>query len=633
MAKIDPEFHSDIFKFIHAPIREGDKSTFNFLERFLKGPQTVWEQRIHAKILRLNDLLDPALTEQPRFLKDHVGFTKELDNIISDVTDSDLRKIISLAVALWKKKGLEVGYEDIIRVFTGANVRIFNWFDFRYIVGEQQLGESQLGEDSWFISSPGVLGSEDTENIVVALMPFENTFTDRSPIRNPGIKIGEAVFFNNGATNGSLRYVKFGSAGVQSGLPVVIEIPPSDGYMFIRNSASYDFSGSFTIEVFIRTSITQDIFSVLNDGYVFSKVEGTKEISIQYKTSTNEIIVNLNDGTNSVSFTLASGFDLDDNSFRHIALTINRDTDQARLWFNGTDSTAIEDISTLGDLTNTGEIFVSTKDITTGFLKADYDNFRVALNTVYETADASIIVPINSFIESIAEALDEFFSDVRIQDDGTGSLNRILLKRIINLMRPTSERLNLIFVRLADDFRQGKGNFTTLTGSSTVNSETQMVMQPDTFEIVDIVNADTFQDIYFQASLKIVDVNTTGCVVFNWQDINNYYIFKMTTGSREFGLSKIVAGVEIPLAANVIEDIEENTNYILTVTTFKDPFSSDVKIIAYQDRNTIFETVDTEFASGRFGFKSETGTTMIVDEVEMFEQPLETDLIVPGFSG
>ena len=118
-------------------------------------------------------------------MKDHVGFTKELDNIISGVSDDDLRKIISLAVALWKKKGLEVGYADIIRVFTGANVRIFNWFDFRYIVGEQQLGESQLGDDSWFISIPGVLGSEDNLNNVVCLLPFENTFTDRSPIRKP----------------------------------------------------------------------------------------------------------------------------------------------------------------------------------------------------------------------------------------------------------------------------------------------------------------------------------------------------------------------------------------------------------------------------------------------------------------
>jgi hypothetical protein len=256
MAKIDPNFPHDLFKFLHKPLRDGDKDTFNFLERFLTGPQILWEEKIRQKFDELTDLIDPALTTQPRLLKDHVGFTKELDNIISGVTDDDLRKIISLAVALWKKKGLEVGYEDIIRVFTGANVRIFNYFDFRYIVGEVQAGEAQLGEDSWFISFPGVLGSEDEFNEVVCLIPFENTYTDRSPIRNPGRKSGEAVFFNNGATIGSLRWVKFGSPGlIIPGVfpdPDVVEALPRDGYMKIRDSIQYDFSGDFTIECFMK---------------------------------------------------------------------------------------------------------------------------------------------------------------------------------------------------------------------------------------------------------------------------------------------------------------------------------------------------------------------------------------------
>ena len=81
MAKIDPEFPHDIFTFLHKPLRDGDKETFNFLERFLIGPQTLWEEKIAKKFNELTNLIDPALTTQPRFLKDHVGFTSELDNI------------------------------------------------------------------------------------------------------------------------------------------------------------------------------------------------------------------------------------------------------------------------------------------------------------------------------------------------------------------------------------------------------------------------------------------------------------------------------------------------------------------------------------------------------------------------
>ena len=637
MAKIDENFPHDMFRFLHKPLRDGDKKTFNFLERFLLGPQTLWEQKIDAKLNTLIDLLDPAKTPQPRLLKDHVGFTKELDSIISGVSDDDLRKIISLAVALWKRKGLEVGYKDIIRVFTGANVRIFNWFDFRFIIGEQQFGEAQLGQDSWFISRPGVLGTEDAINTVVGLWTFENNFLDRSPNRNPGTKIGEAVFFNGGPVDGSERYVLFGSPGsVDVGPPLVIEANPTDGFMIVPNSLNYDFSGDFTIEGFVRTNITEDINAVANDGYIFSKIDGLKEISIQYNVSTNELIFRLHDGTTLVTETLSSGFDLDDGTFRHWALTINRDDDEARLWFNGSEATAIADISLLGTLTNNGDIYFSAKDLTMGKLKAGHDEFRIALNQVYPTANATIPVPANAFIEFIEPALDEFYTDIRVVDDGTDTLNRTLLKRIINLMRPISERLNIIYVRFADDFSRGKGNFLTVTGSSLVDLAIEpfvMVMQPNTIEIVDVVGADDFQDIYFQVQQKIQGVNQTAGIVFNWQDIDNHYYFRYTTGDRIFKLSKIVGGVETFLAADVPADIEENTSYILTVTTFKDPFSSDVKIICYQDRNVIFTLTDTAFYKGRFGMRTGPSAIMIVNEIEMFEQPLETDQIEPGFAG
>ena len=104
MAKIDQDFPHDIFKFIHKPIREADrKDGRNFVERFLIGKQSIFEDT-QKKIQTLGTLLDPELTPQPRLLKDHVGFTRELNNITNDITDNDLRKLISLAVALWKQK-------------------------------------------------------------------------------------------------------------------------------------------------------------------------------------------------------------------------------------------------------------------------------------------------------------------------------------------------------------------------------------------------------------------------------------------------------------------------------------------------------------------------------------------------
>lgn len=103
MAKVDPNFRHEIYRFIHKPLRDADqKQGRQFLERYIFAFQRQMETAFE-KISKLTELYDPAKTPQPRYLKDIVGFTAELDAITNDITDEDLRKLISLAVALWKE--------------------------------------------------------------------------------------------------------------------------------------------------------------------------------------------------------------------------------------------------------------------------------------------------------------------------------------------------------------------------------------------------------------------------------------------------------------------------------------------------------------------------------------------------
>lgn len=621
MAKINQDFPHDIFRMIHKPIRDEDKKNFNFLERFLLGPQAVWEEKIDPKIRTLIELIDPAKTPQPRFLKDHVGFTKELDNITRDISDDDLRKVIALAVALWKTKGLELGYENIIRLFTGANVRIFNWFDFRMIVGEKAFGEEQLGEDAWFISDPGVKATGQTilddpinfdeVNTVAGLWNFELNFKDKSRFRNDGIPVGDIELYKNGPISNNYLHIE-------------------NGYVRIPHTAKYDFSDDFTIEGFISGDLDSDA----SDGYIWSKIKGSKEISIQYLSSTNDIVVRLHDGTTLETWTLATGVDLDDGNFRHWRLVVKRDTNTARLYFNGNIVSPEIDISSLGDLTNAGEIFIGSSGFASGYLKkANIDDVRLSFNAVNDTADVSILVPAQPFVEFHEEQLDEFFSDIRVVDDGSGTLNKTLLKRILNLMRPTSERLNLVFVRFAEDFSIGKGKFTTISGSSTINQDGLLVMDENAFEIVDVLNADDFKNIVYQVKLKLTDLNMQGGLVFNWQDVDNYYYYKAKTGTQEFELVKVVAGIETILAGPVVNpELHENTDYILTIIT-SEKQDGNIEIRCKHDGNIIFKIEDGTFTDGRFGLKTEASTQMLIDEIEMYEQPLETDFVLPGFEG
>lgn len=613
MAKVQENFPHEIYRFIHRPIRQEDQLRGRqFLERYIFGFQRQFEEAFR-KIDLLTELYDPAKTPQPRFLKDIVGFTKELDKITNDISDDDLRKLIGLAVPLWKEKGLDIGYKNIIRLFTGKNSRVFGWFDYRYIVGEQGLAQEELGEDSWLISIPGVEETNPSGNVVL-LLPFEDNFKDRSIHRNDAIIHGDHQFFNLGATTGSEKYLCIFDTG---GPP-----PPNAGIVEVPNSSKYDFSGDFTIEMFCKATGAQD-------GLIFSKQFGGKEVSLRYNTNTDEITYRIHDGTTLFTETLATVGNLADDSFRHIALVVDRTNDVARLYLGGTEATPGIAITTLGDPTNAGKIWLGGSGPGLDDLEVCYDNLRMSLSAQYDVTSGTLPVPAFSFIESQAEELDEFFTDVRVVDEG--DLNRTLTLRILNLMRPTSERLRVIYIRFFENFQFGKGDLATVVSGSfidTINEE--LVLPANAVEVADSTGNADFQDYVLQTRAKIVDPGSRYSMRFLVQDNLNYYRFRMRSDNQTFELEKVVGGVVTPLAAPVSAEIFNDTFYVLTVITDYSPSTNQTLIRCYQDRNTIFELTDNTFEKGTWGVESEAGTESRLSEIEMFLMPLEFDIIEPN---
>jgi hypothetical protein len=84
-----------------------------------------------------------------------VGWTSQLDYIVNELTLEELRRLISVSVKLWKERGTEPALVDVLYLATGARCRALNWFDFRWILGEDYIGEEWDGLDSWLISLPG----------------------------------------------------------------------------------------------------------------------------------------------------------------------------------------------------------------------------------------------------------------------------------------------------------------------------------------------------------------------------------------------------------------------------------------------------------------------------------------------
>jgi len=613
LAKIDPEFAHDVFMFLHKPIREADlKDGDSFLERFLIGPQNIFEDT-QDRILTLRELFDPSKTRADllQFLKDHVGFTKELNNITNDISENDLRKLISLAVALFKQKGTEPGYINIVRLFTGKSARVFNYFDFRMIVGEAAFGEEQLGEDAWLISVPAIELTQPINN-VVSLLTFEGNAKDRSNTGNDGSIHGSVGFFNtpiSGFPQGSDKFVAF-----------------TGGVISQSNSSKYDLSGDFTIEAFIRTSKT-----FTGRGLFTKRDLGDKGVAVNLNTTTNTLSFVLDDGAIQITGSITPTFTINDNVPRHFALVIDRTSGDARLYVNGTESTAQISLGALGDVTNVGKIVVGGTGIVVGNYLGDMDNLRLALNAVYDITSATLVPPISGFIEFQEEALDEFQTDIRIVDEG--DLNKTLILRLLNLMRPSSERLNVIFIRFFDDFLDGVGQFEVLQGSAIVNTEQRMLIAPDSFIRTDVLGDTDFKDIVLQNKIGNPDVlgGEFSCIFFV-QDIENYYEFRINTATAIVTLFKVVASVEIQIGAPKSEDIVPGADYIFTIATSFNGVTNETLIQTFVDSNKKHEVLDTTFEKGKFGYKTDLNTTITVDEIEMLQLPVDVRRIDPGFN-
>ena len=617
MAKIDKDFQFSIFEFLHKPLKDLDrKEGDNFLERFLVGGQNEFED-LQKRILLVETLNDPAKIRADllKYLKSHVGFTDELNNITNDLGENDLRKLIALAVALWKTKGIEPGYSNIVRLFVGKTARIFNWFDFRMIVGEKAFGEEQLGEDAWLISVPGieasgVLGVDESFRIR-ALFPFESNSKDRSLSRNDALIHSPTSFYNVPAAGFPQNSEKLLS--LQGG---IVEIP---------NIAKYDLTGDFTVEIFMRSNITE------TSKVLIHKMDASgKGFKIEINKSTNLISFQIGDGSITVNGSFTPGADIDDNIGRHIALTMDRANNGARLWFGGSESTSKIALGALGDITNNAKMFIGGEAVGVNTIKADVDSFRLAVDSVYDVDTGTLTVPVQGFIEFQEELLHEFESDIRVVDEG--DLNIVLILRILNLMRPSSERLNVIFIRFFDDFLDGIGQFSIIEGNASVNNDVQMQIEPSSLVATSVFEDTEFQNIVLQVKANDIDQNGgVFSILFFFQDVDNYYEYRVDTANRRTSLHKNIAGVSSVIGSAVVEDIVPKASYVYTVITDLSPSTGNTTIKAYVDSNLQHEVVDGQFNKGKFGMKTNASTTMQINEIEMMEIPTNVQRVEPGF--
>lgn len=152
----------DIYRFILNGIRIEDQKDILFLKRYLEGPQQIWN-RIQEIIFSIKDLW--STTDCPdeylRYLKNIVGWTVELEPITDELDDDSLRRLIAVSWAIWKERGSEDAIINVLELLMTSKLRLWNWFDYRWVLGETELSEEHEGRDSWMIDLPVDGGSDE----------------------------------------------------------------------------------------------------------------------------------------------------------------------------------------------------------------------------------------------------------------------------------------------------------------------------------------------------------------------------------------------------------------------------------------------------------------------------------------
>lgn len=159
----------DAYRFLIKPIRDQDLLHGNlFVQRLFAGIQSVWETT-QSKIFATKDLW--SVVDIPDeflvYLKNIVGWTAEPEvKQITDALDTaTLRRLIAASIPFWKKRGPEDTVIDLLQLVTGERVRIWNWFDFRWIIDETASGEDHQGRDPWIVSLPSEGDAEHRFNV------------------------------------------------------------------------------------------------------------------------------------------------------------------------------------------------------------------------------------------------------------------------------------------------------------------------------------------------------------------------------------------------------------------------------------------------------------------------------------
>jgi len=149
---------------------------------------------------------------------------------------------------------------------------------------------------------------------------------------------------------------------------------------------------------------------------------------------------------------------------------------------------------------------------------------------------------------------DEYTSQIRVMDDG--NLDEELLLRVLEIMRPLSERFEVSLVDFMDQFNEGRGKWTTLSGApATITTALTFRIPAGSIEVpsIPIQGATAFTNIITMHKFKITGPAGPGVGHQFWfftQSINDYFYVNVYPGVlNNVELWRVVGGLNVMLVS------------------------------------------------------------------------------------
>lgn len=231
-------------------------------------------------------------------------------------------------------------------------------------------------------------------------------------------------------------------------------------------------------------------------------------------------------------------------------------------------------------------------------------------------------------------ALDEYRSNVRVVDDGTGSLDRKLVVDVLGLLRPTGERFDVTWLAFLDEFEEAGDSF-QWTGlvpdqvAAGFASLSDNAVAESAFVAGDVPA--TWSDLIAFARVRGSSSGAGvrfGLAVYAADDDNRYKV-GLDIASNAVVLSSVVAGVESVLATvpPSVGALLASVWYGLRVVVFAEGPTNRVRV--YLDGDLVIDTVNADLSQGGASVWHDDGATIDVDEVEVMLLPMVGDEIGP----